>query len=68
MGFPYYKKIILRGKNMEDTEKILKKIAIAISDIDVCGNGGCPCKKNCEVYGDNECIERIMNWLRYVVS
>ena len=53
---------------MKDTEELLKKIAIAISDIDVCGDGGCPCKKNCEVYEDNECVERIMKWLRYVTS
>ena len=34
------------------------RIAKAIKE--KCGEGYCPCRKDCEVYSDIDCIDRIM--------
>ena len=47
-------------------DEILMKIAIAIED--QCGSGGCPCKKGCTVYSDEECVDRIIAWLKSLIE
>lgn len=49
-------------------EEALRKIAIAISDVDICGEGGCPCKKDCDVYSNEACINRIIDWMKSVID
>lgn len=46
-------------------EEALKKIAEAISNKCV---GGCPCRNGCEVYSDEECINRIIDWIKSVIG
>ena len=52
---------------MENMEEVLKKIAIDISN-NKCGAGLCPCLKECEVYSDEECVNRIMNYFKSVAG
>lgn len=40
----------------------LKNVATFISE-EACGIGGCPFKKDCEVYSNKECTERIIECL-----
>lgn len=40
----------------------LEDAATAISDM--CGYADCPCSKNCDVYSDEECIDRIIDWFK----
>lgn len=47
-------------------EEVLLKIAKAIEK--QCGNGGCPCHENCDVYSDEDCMNRIINWLLSIVE
>ena len=37
----------------------LKNVATFICE-EACGDGGCPFKKDCDVYSDKACIERIV--------
>lgn len=57
----------MSSNNVDQTENILIKIAKDISK-NHCGGIGCPCKEYCDVYSDQECIDRIMHWLRSVVE
>lgn len=45
-------------------DEILNKIARAIQN--KCGKCGCPCNECCDVYTDEECLERIIHWLKRV--
>lgn len=47
-------------------DDMLMKIAIAIEE--KCGDGACPCKKDCKVFTDEDCINRIINWLQSVIE
>lgn len=49
-------------------EEALRKMAIAISSVDICGDGCCPCKKDCNVYSDEECVKRIVDWMKSVIE
>lgn len=40
----------------------LEDAATAISNM--CGYVDCPCSKNCNVYSDEECIDRIIGWFK----
>lgn len=44
---------------VKKSKGILLKIASAISDSDC----NCPCSEGCRVITDEDCIERIENWL-----
>lgn len=45
---------------------ILMKMAIAIKE--KCGDGSCPCKNGCNVYSNEDCIDRIINWLKSAIE
>ena len=47
----------------EGYEDALENVATIICN-EGCGNGGCPCKKGCEVYSDQACIERIIEYFK----
>lgn len=47
-------------------EKILRSIAKGIET--KCGGGGCPCHEGCDVYSDEECINRIVGWLKEMIE
>ena len=47
-------------------DDMLMKIAIAIEE--KCGEGSCPCKKGCNVFSDEDCLDRIINWLKSVIA
>ena len=51
---------------MVSLEEILRKIAIDICE-NKCGGGGCPCKEGCDVYSDEDCINRIMNYFKFFI-
>ena len=42
-------------------EEILKKMAIEIEKSCACN---CPCGHNCMARDDEECMDRILNWLK----
>ena len=52
-------------ENMQ-IEEMLTKIAIAIEE--KCGAGCCPCLEDCNVYSDEECFDKLMNWLKSAIS
>ena len=52
---------------MANMEEILRKIAVDIAN-NKCGIGNCPCFKDCDVYSDEECINRIMDYFKSVVE
>lgn len=52
---------------MNNVEEILRKIAIDIEE-NKCGYGECPCYRDCEVYSNKECIDRIMNYFKSVAG
>lgn len=52
---------------MVNMEEILRKIAIDIAN-NKCGSGNCPCYKECDVYSDEDCIDRIMNYFKSVAE
>ena len=47
------------------TKDDLIKIANAIKE--KCGEGCCPCRIDCEVYTDKDCLKRIIDWLESIV-
>jgi hypothetical protein len=47
-------------------EEILKKIATGIET--TCGIDICPCREGCHVYSDEECMDRIVSWLRLMME
>lgn len=47
-------------------DEMLMKIAIAIEE--KCGDMGCPCKEGCNVFSDEDCIDRIIDWLKSVIE
>lgn len=47
-------------------EEILMKLAKKIEK--GCGTGLCPCSEDCCVYTDEECMDRIINWLKTVLE
>jgi hypothetical protein len=47
-------------------DEILMKIAVAIEE--KCGDGSCPCKEGCNVFLDEDCIDRIITWLKSVIE
>ena len=47
-------------------DEMLMKIAVAIEE--KCGEGSCPCKCGCEVFSDEDCIDRIIDWLKSVIA
>lgn len=47
------------AKTIKQNKEMLSKIASAISDSDC----NCPCSEGCRVVTDEDCIERIENWL-----
>ena len=49
-----------------DMEEILMKIAKGIET--KCGGGGCPCEEGCEVYSDEDCLDRIVAWLKEMIE
>ena len=51
---------------MVNNKEGLLKIAYAIKE--KCGESSCPCKKDCDVYSDEACIERIIEWLESVLD
>lgn len=46
----------------EGYEDALENVATIICN-EACGNG-CPCKKGCDVYSDQACIERIIEYFK----
>ncbi len=55
-----------KEQEMNPIDEMLMKIAIAIEE--KCGSGGCPIKKGCEVYSDEDCINNIVDWLKSVID
>ena len=51
---------------MINNKEGLLKIAYAIKE--KCGESSCPCRKDCDVYSDEACIERITEWLEFVLN
>ena len=49
-----------------DVMNNLNKIANAIAK--KCGIGGCPCKIGCKVYNEDDCIDRIIEWLKCAIN
>lgn len=47
-------------------DEILMKLAKKIET--KCGAGLCPCSEDCCVYTDEECMDRIINWLKTVLE
>lgn len=47
-------------------EETLMKLAKAIEK--GCGKGYCPCEEDCCVYTYEECMNRIINWLKTVLE
>ncbi len=43
------------------SEELLMKIAVEIEKSCACG---CPCSKGCVAGNDEECMDRILNWLK----
>lgn len=48
---------------MISLEEILKKIAVGIYK-NKCADGMCPCSEGCEVYSNEDCVNRIMDYLK----
>ena len=48
-------------------EEAFRKIAVDISEYK-CGGGGCPCYETCVVYTDEECINKLMDYFKYVIG
>ena len=51
---------------MINNKEGLLKIAYAIKE--KCGESSCPCRKDCDVYSDEACIKRIIEWLESVLD
>ena len=51
---------------MVNIEETFKKIAIDIEE-NKCGLGNCPCLMNCDVFTKEECIDRIIHYLKSFV-
>lgn len=48
-------------------ESALKKIAIEISE-NKCDDSACPCQKDCNVFTNEECVDRIIDWFKSVIE
>ena len=47
-------------------EEILTKIAKRIET--KCGGGGCPCEEGCDACSYEDCLDRIVDWLKEAIG